>query len=345
MRQGAARDGPHRPGAICAPVARYDDGMSSKRTKLGIGDHHPKRTSPPNELVGQVILDRYAVEAELGHGAMGVVYRGRHTKLAREVAIKVMHDHLVHERTLVERFRREAQVAGRLHHPNVVGVIDVGELPDKRQVMVMELARGESLADLMERPMTRSRLVKLVGQLLQGLDHAHAAGLVHRDLKPENVIVEEGDIPRIVDFGIAVLREPEQNTERLTDTGMIVGTPLYMAPEQAKDEHVDHRADLYALGVIMYEVMVGAPPFSGSPLDVALAKIREELPPLPHVPEGTQLLDMFMRKLAARDRDRRFASAHEALTTLALIDSDPKAASIALGIMDVALALDTIKLS
>ncbi|MBV8762007.1 MAG: serine/threonine protein kinase [Deltaproteobacteria bacterium] len=319
--------------------------MSSKRTKLGIGDHHPKRTSPPNELVGHVILDRYHVEEELGHGAMGVVYRGRHTKLARDVAIKVMHDHLVHERTLVERFRREAQVAGRLHHPNVVGVIDVGELPDKRQVMVMELARGESLASIMERPMPRSRLVKLVAQLLQGLDHAHAAGLVHRDLKPENVIVEDGDVARIVDFGIAVLREPEANSERLTDTGMIVGTPLYMAPEQAKDEAVDHRADLYALGVIMYEIIAGQPPFLGSPMDVALAKIREELPELPALPDGAKLLGPFMRKLAARDRDRRFASAHEALTTLQLIDSDPYAASVALGIMDVARALDTIKLS
>ena len=316
--------------------------MSSKRTQLGIGDHHPKRTSPPNELVGQVILDRYQVEEELGHGAMGVVYRGRHVKLAREVAIKVMHDHLIREHTLVERFRREAQVAGRLHHPNVVGVIDVGELADKRQVMVMELARGESLSDLMERPMPRSRLVKIVSQLLQGLDHAHAAGLVHRDLKPENVIVEAEDLPRIVDFGIAVLREPDQNSERLTDTGMIVGTPLYMSPEQAKDEPVDHRADLYALGVIMYEIMAGAPPFLGTPLEVALAKIRDELPPLHNVPDGAKLLDAFMRKLAARDRDHRFASAHEALTTLELIDRDPKAAAVALGIMDVAKALATI---
>ena len=322
----------------------YDAGVSSNRTKLGIGDHHPKRTSPPNELVGQVILDRYHIEEELGHGAMGVVYRGRHVKLARDVAIKVMHDHLVGEHTLVERFRREAQVAGRLHHPNVVAVIDVGELSDKRQVMVMELARGETLADLMERPMPRSLLVRLASQLLQGLDHAHAAGLVHRDLKPENVIVEAGDVPRIVDFGIAVLREPDQNNERLTDTGMIVGTPLYMAPEQAKDEPVDHRADLYALGVIMYEIMAGAPPFLGSPLEVALAKIRDELPPLQNVPDGAKLLDAFMRKLAARDRERRFASAHEALTALQLIDSDPDAAAVALGIMDVAKALATIKL-
>jgi len=314
--------------------------VSSKRTKLGVGDHK-RRTAPPNELVGQTVLDRYLVEAELGSGAMGVVYRGKHTKLGRQVAVKVMHDHLVHERTLVERFRRESQVAGRLRHPNVVGVIDVGELADKRQVMVMELATGRSLGDIMEAPVPRERMTRLVAQLLAGLDHAHTAGLVHRDLKPENVIVEAGDVPRIVDFGIAVLREPEDNTERLTASGMIVGTPLYMSPEQAKDEPVDQRADLYALGVIVFEMLAGRPPFEGKPMDVALAKIKNELPPI----EGVDpLLDAFMRKLAARDRERRFASAHEAMSALDLIDKDPAAAGVALGIMDVAKALATITL-
>ena len=315
-------------------------GVSSKRTKLGVGDHK-RRTAPPNELVGQTVLERYLVEAELGSGAMGVVYRGRHTKLGRNVAVKVMHDHLVHERTLVERFRRESQIAGRLHHPNVVGVIDVGELADKRQVMVMELASGPSLTDIMEAPVPRERMMKLVGQLLAGLDHAHTAGRVHRDLKPDNVIVEAGDVPRIVDFGIAELREPEDNAERLTATGMIVGTPLYMSPEQAKDEPVDQRADLYALGVIVYEMITGRPPFEGSPIDVALAKIKHELPRI----EGNDpLVDAFMRKLAALDRDRRFASAHEAMRALELIDTDPAAAWTALGIMDVAKALATISL-
>jgi serine/threonine protein kinase len=125
---------------------------------------------------------------------------------------------------------------------------------------------------------------------------------------------------------------------------MIIGTPLYMAPEQAKDEPVDHRADLYALGVIVYEIMAGEPPFAGSPMEVALAKIREELPALPSVPDHARLLDAFMRKLAARDRDRRVSSAREALTALELIDKDPEAAGVALGIMDVAKALATISI-
>ena len=122
---------------------------------------------------------------------------------------------------------------------------------------------------------------------------------------------------------------------------MIVGTPLYMSPEQAKDEPVDQRADLYALGVIVFEMLAGRPPFEGKPMDVALAKIKHELPPI----EGVNpLLDAFMRKLAARDRERRFASAHEAMSALELIDKDPAAAGVALGIMDIAKALATIEL-
>jgi serine/threonine protein kinase len=273
---------------------------------------------------------------------MGVVYRGKHVKLERPVAIKVMHDHLVHERTLVERFRREAQLAGRLRHANVVAVIDVGELPDKRQVMVMELASGQSLADLMEAPLPRERMTRLLAQLLKGLDHAHGEGLVHRDLKPENVIVEAGDVARIVDFGIAVLREPEDDDERLTASGVIIGTPLYMAPEQAKGEDIDHRADLYALGVIVYELLAGKPPFLGTAMEVALAKINQELPA---IPGAARLWEAFMRKLAARHRDKRFASAHDALTVLELLDRDPLAAGTALGVIDVERALRTISLS
>jgi len=316
--------------------------MDPRRTKLGFGDVNKRRTAPPNELVGTTVLDRYHVEAELGSGAMGVVYRGRHVRLDRSVAIKVMHDHLVHERTLVERFRREAEVAGRLHHANVISVIDVGELADKRQVLVMELAVGESLDELMENPMPRERIVAILAQLLRGLDHAHSAGLVHRDLKPANIIVEAGDIPRIVDFGIAVLQEYEtEGSERLTASGMIVGTPLYMAPEQAKGEPLDQRADLYSLGVILYELLASRPPFQGSAMEVALEKINRDVPSI----EGADpLLDRFMKKLTARSRDDRFASAHDALAVLERIDTDPEGVAMELGIMDVAKALATISL-
>jgi serine/threonine-protein kinase len=293
-------------------------------------------------MIGKVVLDRYEIEAELGSGAMGSVYRGKHVKLPRKVAIKIMHEELAAEPTLLERFHREAQVAAKLHHANVVAVLDTGETPEGKHVMVMEYAEGKSLATLMTARLPRDRMLKIIEQLLRGLDHAHATGLVHRDLKPDNVIVGEGDIPRIVDFGIAALRGGDDGqVDKLTGTGMIIGTPMYMAPEQAKGERVDHRADLYALGIMMFEMLSGAAPFSGTAMEIAVAKIDKDPPPLHGV---EPLLDAFMRKLVARQPDDRFASAHAALAALELVDSDPPAAALALGIMDVAKAIAVVSL-
>ncbi len=296
-------------------------------------------------MIGRLVLDRFVIEEELGRGAMGTVYRGRHVELPRRVAIKVMHAEHVHEPVLLARFYREAKLAGRLSHPNVVQVIDVGE-DAGCPVMVMELAEGKSLGELMTgQQVPRERMWELVRQLLRGLDHAHGCGLVHRDLKPDNVIVERapdgGDLARIVDFGIAVLSAPDEELQRLTGTGMIVGTPLYMAPEQAKAEAVDHRADLYALGIILYELLSGYQPFTGTAMEVAVAKIDRDPPPI----DGLDpIVDRYLGKLVAREPDARFATAHDALVMLDLMHADPDAASLALGITDVARALATISL-
>ncbi|MGE5185691.1 MAG: serine/threonine-protein kinase [Acidobacteriota bacterium] len=296
-------------------------------------------------MIGRLVLDRFVIEEELGRGAMGTVYRGRHVELPRRVAIKVMHAEHVQEPVLLARFYREAKLAGRLSHPNVVQVIDVGE-DAGCPVMVMELAEGQSLGELMAGdPFPRERIWELVRQLLRGLDHAHGCGLVHRDLKPDNVIVERasdgGDLARIVDFGIAVLCAPDEELQRLTGTGMIIGTPLYMAPEQAKAEAVDHRADLYALGIILYELLSGRQPFTGTAMEVAVDKIDHDPPPIDGLdPIATR----YLGKLVARDPAARFATAKDALAMLDLMHSDPDAASLALGITDVARALATISL-
>src|SRR5512143_157464 len=141
------------------------------------------------DLIGKVVMDRYQIEAELGSGSSGTVYRGRHIKLRRNVAIKVLHEDFVDDRTMLARFRREAEAAARLRHPNVIGVLDVGETQGGHQLMVMDLVEGPSLGDLMEARLPPGRIIHLVRQILAGLDHAHSAGLVHRDLKPDNVIV------------------------------------------------------------------------------------------------------------------------------------------------------------
>jgi len=283
-------------------------------------------TESADDLVGTVVEDRYLIEAELGSGAMGTVYRGRHVKVQRTVAIKVLHGHLVRDPSMVERFEREALIAARLSHRNVAGVLDLGETPSGKKLMVLELARGKSLLQLLSAPMTRTRTIALVRQLLHGLEHAHAKGLIHRDLKPENVLVEhtsEGEVPRIVDFGIAVLREiagtPEQR--RLTTEGTVIGTPMYMAPEQAQGLEVDPRVDLFALGVIVYEMLSGMSPFEGSGVEIMMANITRDPPP---IAERAGLvvdpaLEAFARRLMARDRDSRFASAREALEALELV--------------------------
>ncbi len=305
------------------------------------------------DLIGQTVLDRYVVEQLLGSGAMGTVYRGRHAKLKRNVAIKVMHEHLAGEPTLLERFRREALIAGKLNHSNVVSVLDVGEMPDGKPVMVMELAPGRPLSDIMTGPLPPDRMLRLLQQILRGLDHAHGMGLVHRDLKPDNVILTTGDggeeVARIVDFGVGVLRAADESAAggRLTATGMIVGTPQYMAPEQARAERPDHRADLYALGIIMYEMMSGVTPFRGTAMEVALEKIDHDPPAFsvraPDV-QYDRVLEALMRRMLARDRDRRIPNAELVLDLIELYQRDRLAAATLLGIIDIERAMHIVSL-
>jgi serine/threonine-protein kinase len=281
-------------------------------------------------MLGQLIEDRYLVEAELGAGAMGHVYRARHVKVGRQVAIKVMHPELARVPTIVERFAREARIAARLNHPNLIGVIDVGMTAERLPLIILELAPGTSLYQLMLEAMPRERVVKLVRQLLLGLQHAHASGLVHRDLKPDNILVETtkdgSEVPRIVDFGIAVCNAKDDAiaNSRLTDANTVIGTPAYMSPEQAMAKDLDARTDLFSLGVIMYEMLAGMTPFDGSGVDVALASSSRDAPSIAERAGiiVDPLLEAFVRRLMARKLANRFQSARDALIMLDRIESD-----------------------
>ncbi|MBA3457168.1 MAG: serine/threonine protein kinase, partial [Deltaproteobacteria bacterium] len=303
----------------------------------------PADDDPREKLIGTVLASRYRIEMRLGEGAMGTVYKATHVKVGRAFAVKVLHSKLLEDLKVAQRFEREAELAGRLRHANVIGVVDVGETPDGLRYMVMDFAEGEDLAEVLsEAPMPAARIINLTRQLLEGLYHAHEQGLIHRDFKPENVIIEKDmhgiEVPRIVDFGIAILREGGDSPSsegRLTTNGLVLGTPHYMAPEQAVADPIDHRIDLFALGIVVYEMLCGKLPFDGTGAEVARANLLLDPPAIAHrVPhlEVDPLLEAFARQMMAKRREQRPPTAKAARVILDLIEKDRPAAAAALGV-------------
>ena len=302
-------------------------------------------TAPgPDEtaLIGQVLAGRYRVEAYLGAGAMGTVYRAVHVKVGRPFAIKLLHARLMANAKLRRRFEREAELAGTLKHPNVAAVVDVGVADDGQHYLVLEYADGVPLTALIdEGPQPAARVVRLVRQLCDGLRHAHEAGLIHRDLKPDNIVIERDrhgeETARILDFGIAIPFEEAlgDDAARLTTGGLVLGTPEYMAPEQAMGDAIDHRIDLFALGVICFELLTGLLPFEGDGVEIARANLTRDTPVMgvrvPHVAVDP-LLEAFTRALMRRDRDARLPDARAAGELLELIERDRAAAAVVLGV-------------
>jgi len=284
-------------------------------------------------------------------GASGVAFQATHLQPNRTVALKILRRKMLAEPKAIDRFVREARLASRLGHPHIGAVYELVQV-DGQYALALELVEGTPLTAMMAAPMPRDRVVTLVAQLLRGLEHAHSMGLVHRDLKPDNVLVEERngrDHARIIDFGIAIAHEGSADSvERLTGAGQIIGTPEYMSPEQARVEPVDHRADLYALGTMMYEMLAGVLPFEADrPIELLAIKIRRPAPTIETRAPGVTvdpLLERVCLKLLARDPDSRFATAREALTMLDLVQSDRRGAGLMLGIMDVEKAMAVVSL-
>ena len=238
---------------------------------------------------------RYRLDRSLGHGGMATVFLARDEELDRPVAIKLLAEHLVGDSAFRDRFLREARLAARLSHPNVVSVYDVGEAEDGRPFMVMEYVPGKTLAEV-GRP-TPAEAVGLVLQACQGLAHAHEAGLVHRDVKPQNLLLRDDGVLKVADFGIARAAE----TTALTQVGTVLGTAAYLSPEQALGEEVTPATDVYALGAVLYELLAGRTPYEFDSLADLAAKQREE--PITPVSElapevSPQVEDAVMRALA-----------------------------------------------
>jgi len=279
----------------------------------------------PNHT-GHVLADRYEIIDEIGRGGFGMVYRARQVNMDREVAVKVLPPQFMAIEDVVARFKREAHLSSRLKHPNTITIHDYGQA-NNLLFIVMELLDGEDLADILkkERTLEQQRILHIARQVLKSLAEAHEQGIVHRDLKPENIYLtrvgEDTDFVKVLDFGIAKLAEPgggEISGRRLTVTGSTVGTPVYMSPEQAAGEEVDHLTDLYALGIIMYEMATGHPPFNDkNPVKIMRAHLFTEVPPFPDdcALAGTSLERVVMQALH-KDKPLRIQSAGEFLRAL-----------------------------
>ena len=279
------------------------------------------------QLLGQVLDGRYKIESVLGQGGMGMVFRATQTSVQRPVAVKTLNPSLAAAPQFFERFRREAEIASRLRHPNVITIFDFGRAADGTCYYVMELLKGESLKELVKRegPMTLRRAVNLLEQATLGLAHAHDEGCVHRDLKPHNIMVQalDGkDFVKVLDFGLVKALEQDEE-EQLTSTGQVLGTPQYMPPEQAGGESVDQRSDLYSMAGVLYFCLTGSSPYGANTVRKALtAALTQPVPPVNSKRQGAPVppeLDAFFAKALSAEKEDRFQNAQEFID--ALLDS------------------------
>src|SRR6202171_749476 len=259
------------------------------------------RTMEPRRIAGYMLLE------QIGYGGMAVVYRARQEALDRTVAIKILSENMAASSEFMERFRREARTSANLRHPNVITVHDFGE--DERGVpyLVMEYIEGPTLADLMDAGLDDERIPNLLDQISAGLDYAHARGVIHRDIKPGNVLMTEDGRAVLADFGLAWLLEGAH----LTLTGGVIGTPEYMSPEQAAGNPIDHRCDVYALGVVLYEMLVGDRPFvAETPIGVLLMHLQDQPPSLLDArPDLPLAVAEVLEKALVKDPNQRYNSA------------------------------------
>jgi serine/threonine-protein kinase len=284
----------------------------------------------PHKLIGQTIQGKYQVVKLLGEGGMGCVYEA-HQRLGdtiRKVAVKTLHPHLSHDPKIIARFEREVGTVAALTHPNTIQVYDFGKTDDGTLYIAMEFVEGRSVADVLEKdgPMPPERVVKILEQVAGSLEEAHAHGIIHRDLKPDNIVLcdkaGQKDWVEVLDFGIAKRgSETDPNEQKLTQQGMVLGTPPYMSPEQFTGQPIDKRSDVYALGVMAYEMLTGRLPFSGSTAwEWATAHMTAQPTPIESQPLGSAVpvpMKEAIKRALEKDREKRWGSVREFVDALA----------------------------
>jgi serine/threonine protein kinase len=290
----------------------------------------PERVEFRLGVIGTVLHDRWRILSELGRGGMGEVYLAEDVVSGRKEALKIMKAHLARDAHFVSRFRREARAINRLRHPNIVAVYDFGQLPDQRFFLSMEYAQGQSVYQLLKRDshFDVTRALGVIGQLVYAVHHAHSRGVVHRDLKPDNLLLcGDDETLKVLDFGVAKIVAPDHSESMvLSSANLVYGTPKYMSPERASGVGNDPRTDLYSIGCIAFELVVGIPPFSGKPNDVIKAHISQppetpsELAPEHAIPPE---LDAVILKCLAKRPEQRWQAAADLYAALQKVPGYP----------------------
>ncbi len=281
----------------------------------------PRRSRWPEVSEGSVVDGRYRVLRRIGAGGMADVWLAEDTHLQRQVALKVLHRRFAQDREFVERFRREAESAAGLQHPNIVAVFDRGEF-EGTYYIAMQYVEGPTLKQLIDRGLTPEQAVALVRQVLEAARFAHRNGIVHRDLKPQNVIVDDEGMAVVTDFGIA-----RAGVSEITQTGSVMGTPQYLSPEQAQGYDVTAVSDLYSVGVILYEALTGRVPFEGESAVAVAMKQVSQVPQRPSSinPQVSPALDAVVMRALEKDPGERFQSADAFIAALDAAMKDPGA--------------------
>ena len=297
------------------PPAALDPASTVPLTKVVV----QSALESSQRLIGRTLNHRYLVEDKIGEGGFGAVFRGKQIATGREVALKILHPHNVSDETIVARFRREAEACSKLRDPHTVTTYDFDETEDGILYLAMELLRGRSLHVLQkaEGPLDATRVLRMLDQVAESLGEAHANGIVHRDMKPENVFIEtrsDGDYVKVLDFGIAKVISGDKEAKALTAVGQTLGTLEFMSPEQLRGQKLDGRSDIYALGMVAYEMLTGALPFKGlkTPIDIINYHLKQQPPPPSKMREDLEIppaVDEILLKMVEKDRDNRFENA------------------------------------